>query len=147
MLTCAERVRRSSPASFRHHARWAGLTVDWSTPRPHNDIHNPPRLPYSTALLHSLTHNAHCHQVFTSLTDALQWGEFDAAVLMVPHHLHEICAVQCLEAGKHVLLEKPLAHTLDSCRRLLAAAEGSDRVFMVGENSSHWPEVGNAHSV
>ena len=83
----------------------------------------------------------HCHQVFTSLSDALQWGEFDAAVLMVPHHLHESCAVQCLEAGKHVLLEKPLAHTLDSCRRLLAAAEGSDRVFMVGENSSHWPEV------
>lgn len=60
---------------------------------------------------------------------------------MVPHHHHESCTVQCLEAGKHVLLEKPLAHTLDSCRRLLAAAEGSDRVFMVGENSSHWPEV------
>ena len=60
---------------------------------------------------------------------------------MVPHHLHETYAVQCLEAGKHVLLEKPLAHTLDSCRRLLGAADDSDCVFMVGENSTHWPEV------
>jgi len=84
----------------------------------------------------------HTHiQVFTSLHDALQWGKFDAAVVMVPHHLHETCAVQCLAAGKHVLLEKPLAHTLDSCSRLLEAAKCSNRVFMVGENSQHWPEV------
>ena len=76
-----------------------------------------------------------------SLHDALQWGKFDAAVLMVPHHLHETYAVQCLAADKHVLLEKPLAHTLDSCCRLLEAAKGSNRVFMVGENSPHWPEV------
>jgi len=79
--------------------------------------------------------------VFTSLHDALHWGKFDVAVVMVPHHLHETCAVQCLAAGKHVLLEKPLAHTLDSCSRLLEAAKCSNRVFMVGENSQHWPEV------
>jgi len=86
--------------------------------------------------------DTHTHpQVFTSLHDALQWGKFDAVVLMVPHHLHETYAVQCLAAGKHVLLEKPLAHTLDSCSRLLEAAKCSNRVFMVGENSQHWPEV------
>ena len=98
-------------------------------------------LPHTHSHTRTPTHALPHTQVFPSLYDALQWGQFDAAVLMVPHHLHEAYAVQCLEAGKHVLLEKPLAHTLDSCQRLLGAAEHSDCVFMVGENSSHWPEV------
>ena len=71
----------------------------------------------------------------------MSWGEFDAAVIMVPHHLHESHASAFLAAGKHVLLEKPLAHTLASCRRLLRVAEQSQSVFMIGENSAHWPEV------
>ena len=80
-------------------------------------------------------------QVFTSLSDALQWGEFDAVVAMVPHHLHEPCATECLQAGKHLLLEKPLAHTVESCQKLLRNAKGTKQVFMVGENSAFWPEV------
>ena len=50
--------------------------------------------------------------------------------------------MQCLAAGKHVLLEKPLSHTLESCVRLVGAAEEARSVFMVGENSAFWPEVG-----
>lgn len=75
------------------------------------------------------------------MSECLEWGEFDAAVLMVPHHLHEPYASACLRAGVHVLLEKPLAHTLDSCQQLLEVADQSDCVFMVGEQSPFWPEV------
>ena len=60
---------------------------------------------------------------------------------MVPHHLHEPCATECLQAGKHVLLEKTLAHTVESCQKLLNQAERAKQVFMVGENSTFWPEV------
>lgn len=61
---------------------------------------------------------------------------------MVPHHLHEPYTEQCLRAGKHVLLEKPLSHTPESCQRLLREIEAHPHlVTMIGENSQFWPEV------
>jgi UDP-N-acetyl-2-amino-2-deoxyglucuronate dehydrogenase len=78
---------------------------------------------------------------FTSLEAALASHTIDAVDLMLPHHLHESMAVQALEAGVHVLLEKPMAPTLEACDRILAASARSDRVFMVGENAQYWPEV------
>jgi predicted dehydrogenase len=78
---------------------------------------------------------------FASLDEALAQGDFDAVDLMVPHHLHEALAIQTLDAGKHLLLEKPMAPTLDACARILRAAAAGDRVFMVAENAQYWPEV------
>ena len=63
--------------------------------------------------------------VFTSLDAALENGDFDAVDLMLPHHLHEALAIQVLDAGKHVLLEKPMAPTVEACDRILAAAANS----------------------
>ncbi len=52
-------------------------------------------------------------QVFSSLEEGLDRGDFDAVDLMLPHDLHESATLQALEAGKHVLLEKPMAPGLD----------------------------------
>ncbi len=78
---------------------------------------------------------------FTSLGEALADGDFDAVDILLPHDLHEAVAIQCLEAGKHVLLEKPIAPTLDACDRIFKVAAQSDCVFMVAENSQYWPEI------
>ena len=78
---------------------------------------------------------------FSSLDDALASGTFDAVDLMLPHDLHEQIAIQCLEAGQHVVLEKPMAPTVAACERILAAADRSPCVFMVAENAQYWPEV------
>ena len=80
-------------------------------------------------------------QVFSTLAEGLAQGDFDAVDLMLPHDLHEALAIQCFEAGKHVLLEKPMATTLDACARILAAAEKAGTVFMVAENAQYWPEI------
>jgi UDP-N-acetyl-2-amino-2-deoxyglucuronate dehydrogenase len=80
-------------------------------------------------------------KAFTDLSDALADDEIDAVDLMLPHDLHEPIAIQCLEAGKHVVLEKPMAPTVRACDRILAAAEHADGVFMVAENAQYWPEV------
>jgi len=81
-------------------------------------------------------------QVFGTIADLLSWDKFDAAVLMVPHNVHQPYATSCLRANKHVLLEKPLAHTLESAAALLEeVAKTTSRVCMVGEQSPYWPEV------
>ena len=80
-------------------------------------------------------------RAFTSLDDAIAAGGFAAVDLMLPHHLHEAAAVRCFAAGKHVLLEKPLATDLDACARILAAARRAGTVFQVAENTQYWPEV------
>ncbi len=66
---------------------------------------------------------------------------FDAALVMVPHDRHETVATAVLRAGRHLLLEKPMAPTPEACRRILAAAEQAGTTFMVAENAEYWPEV------
>ncbi len=78
---------------------------------------------------------------FASLAAALDDRRFDAALVAVPHHLHEAIATEALQAGLHVLLEKPLAPTLDACTRILGTARAAGSVFMVAENAQYWPEV------
>jgi UDP-N-acetyl-2-amino-2-deoxyglucuronate dehydrogenase len=80
-------------------------------------------------------------RAFSSLDDALASGAFEAVDLMLPHDLHEDVATRCLEAGCHVVLEKPMAPTVDACARILAVAERSPGVFMLAENAQYWPEV------
>ena len=80
-------------------------------------------------------------QAFTSLDEALEKGDFDAVDIMLPHDLHEKIALQCFAAGKHVLLENPIAPALDACDRILSAAKEAPGVFMVAENSQYWPEI------
>ena len=84
---------------------------------------------------------------FDSLDDALAAGGFNAVLIAVPHHLHEAVALKALGAGVHVLLEKPMASTLDACERILGAAAAADVVFMVAENAQYWPEVQTVRSL
>jgi predicted dehydrogenase len=78
---------------------------------------------------------------FPSLQSALAEGEFAAVDIMLPHYLHEEAAVQAFTAGKHVVLEKPMAPTLDACTRIMRAAQKAETVFMIAEQSQYWPDA------
>jgi predicted dehydrogenase len=80
-------------------------------------------------------------RAFGSLDDALAHGDFDAVDLMLPHDVHETATLAALAAGKHVLLEKPIAPTVEASERILAAGRRSGRILMVAENAQYWPEV------
>ncbi|MDE0422466.1 MAG: Gfo/Idh/MocA family oxidoreductase [Gammaproteobacteria bacterium] len=84
---------------------------------------------------------------FASLTEALAEGDFDAVDIMLPHDLHEQAAVESFAAGKHVCLEKPMAHNLASCERILAAAEQAGTVFMIAEQAQYWTDVQKAREL
>ena len=88
---------------------------------------------------------------FSSLDDALADGDFDAVDIMLPHDLHEEAALRSFAAGKHVCLEKPMAHNLESCERILAAAqaaaEQAGTVFMIAEQAQYWTDVQRAREL
>ncbi|OGG45753.1 MAG: hypothetical protein A3F84_12180 [Candidatus Handelsmanbacteria bacterium RIFCSPLOWO2_12_FULL_64_10] len=65
----------------------------------------------------------------TDFRDALD--DVDAALLVLPHHLHHPIGLACLEAGKHVLLEKPMANSEQECLDLIAASEKTGRILMI----------------
>lgn len=60
------------------------------------------------------------------------YDRVDAAIITTPNHVHEDYAVPALEAGLDILIEKPLAHTLESAERIAAAAQASESTCMVG---------------
>ncbi len=58
----------------------------------------------------------------------------DAAAIFIatPTHLHRQIALDCIQAGRHVFCEGPLASTVDDCKAIAAAARGASTVFQTG---------------
>jgi predicted dehydrogenase len=73
-------------------------------------------------------------RVAKSHTPVLDDAGVDVLSLCLPHHLHAPVGMAALEAGKHVLMEKPLAADLDEADALIAAAQRADKILMVAEN-------------
>lgn len=63
--------------------------------------------------------------------EALASGEFDVVYISLPNWMHREYAVPALDAGIHVLLEKPMATRELDCRAIMAAAERSGARLMV----------------
>ncbi|QKV53371.1 Gfo/Idh/MocA family oxidoreductase [Comamonas antarctica] len=79
--------------------------------------------------------------VSTDLADSLALPEVDAVILCTPTQMHAAQAIQCLEAGKHVQVEIPMADSLADAEAVVAAQKKSGLVAMCGHtrrfNPSH----------
>lgn len=73
-------------------------------------------------------------QAFTDYKKMLREADIDAVVVGTPNYLHARMALDAFAAGKHVLVEKPMAVTRKEGQAMLAAAKKARRYLMVGQN-------------
>lgn len=75
----------------------------------------------------------------------IDWREMldhvDAVLLSLPHQLHHTVGMACLQAGKHVLMEKPLAVSEAECLDLIHTADKADRILMTAYVMRYHPLV------
>lgn len=77
---------------------------------------------------------------YAALEDLLADPGIDLVDICLPTHMHVEAGVQALNAGKHVLVEKPMAVDVDGAERLLRAAERVGRQVMVAHVLRFFPE-------
>ena len=76
----------------------------------------------------------HVKQRYTNFVALLDDSSIEAVAVCVPVQFHVEIALAALEAGKHVLIEKPLALSLEEANRLIERAGQMPRTIMVGFN-------------
>ncbi|MFC1525210.1 Gfo/Idh/MocA family protein [Candidatus Latescibacterota bacterium] len=76
---------------------------------------------------------------YTDYRRLLEAEQLDAVVIATPHHLHAPMALDCLDAGAHVLVEKPIAIRVSEADRLVQRAEERGRVLAVGHQYRTFP--------
>lgn len=67
-------------------------------------------------------------------------ADVDVVDICLPTYLHAQYAIAALEAGLHVLCEKPMALSVADCDRMIAAARAADRRLMIAQCIRFWPE-------
>lgn len=83
-------------------------------------------------------------KVYGDYKEMLAREELDAVAVVLPTDLHEAAGTAVLESGRHLLLEKPMALSLEACDRLNAAAAKSGKLLAIGHEfrlSSLWGKV------
>lgn len=78
---------------------------------------------------------------FGSYQAACAARSVDAVLICTPHDQHFGQAVMALEAGKHVVVEKPMAVTLDQAVEMNRRARAANRLLLVAENHRFRPSV------
>lgn len=77
----------------------------------------------------------------TNVEDILKDSEVDLVLITTRHNLHANMTVKCLEAGKHVFVEKPLALNKDELDKVIKAQQDSGKTVMVGFNRRFSPHA------
>jgi predicted dehydrogenase len=86
---------------------------------------------------------------YGDLTSALANPAIQSCVICVPHDLHEAFSTAAVTAKRHVLLEKPIAHTMASAERIVALATeaANDKAFMLAEQMDYLPVLANVRKL
>ncbi len=76
-------------------------------------------------------------ETYGSVAEMLKKSKVDLLAIITPHNTHAKLALQCLNAGRHVVCEKPLAITTAECDAMIAAAR-KNKVVLSTYHNRHW---------
>ena len=96
-------------------------------------------LPEEAARTRQLAAENGAERASNNLHEVLADRSIDAVVLTVPNHLHRPIAILALKAGKHVMVEKPLANTVKDADAMIAEAARRKRILMVAQCRRFFP--------
>jgi len=98
-------------------------------------------------------------KVYEDYHELLEDDQVEAVIIALPLHLHAQASIEAMKAGKHVLTEKLMAHSVKQCKDMAVAADDLDKVMAVGhqrhynvlyENAVHLIQnvfLGELHSI
>jgi predicted dehydrogenase/NADPH:quinone reductase-like Zn-dependent oxidoreductase len=78
---------------------------------------------------------------YRSYEALLAQADVEAVMLNVPHHLHREMAIEAASRGKHILIEKPLANSLEEADDIIAACRKHGVVLAVGFSFRYLPRI------
>jgi predicted dehydrogenase len=78
---------------------------------------------------------------YGSYEELLASPEIDAVYISLPHHLHKEWSIKALNAGKHVLCEKPFALTVEDVDEMFAAATANNKILQEAFMYLHHPQM------
>ena len=84
---------------------------------------------------------------FGSYEEAMSDSRVAAVYFFTPHHLHLDNALRAASHSKHILMEKPIARTIDESRTMMQAAKDAGIKLMVAENFRFLPTVAKARDI
>ena len=80
-------------------------------------------------------------KITDSLDDVLRNDEIQGVALATPAETHAELAIQAMQAGKDVFVEKPMALTLEDAEKMKNVTEETGRILMVGHLLEYHPAV------
>lgn len=83
-------------------------------------------------------------ELVTDYRRLLRRTDIDVVSIALPNYLHAPVALAALRAGKHVMVDKPMATNARDAAKLVAAAKQKKLLLMVGQNNRFTPEVQTA---
>ena len=97
-------------------------------------------------LLHRMNLIWQPEKAYNNYGDMLDDPKVDAVIIAISDAFHVPMAIKAVQAGKHVLVEKPLSHSLDECRELIEVAAQSDVLVQVAHMKRFDPGIEFARS-
>jgi len=86
-------------------------------------------------------------RVYDEFQDLCKDGAIEAIYIASPHRFHAAQAIEAMARGKHVLVEKPLALTLEECDEVISTADRTGMQLIVGHTHAFDPNIRAMHRI